>query len=178
MIDPEVSRLRRLRAAALRLRAIARAFSSRPYALNDFLLVRGAGASWRIARAVSGRLKAHPYASYQQDAGFGQQLCDSLFASFLALGIRSRVRALTQYESRLYALARQLADVRALTWSPDLSESLSRSQIEIQVLLEAMARETPGTSDAVLLPHGCAVAASGAGNFSSSIEGDWPYLAF
>src|ERR1039458_3829146 len=76
MIDPDVSRLRRLRAAALRVRAIARALSSRPYALNDFLLGRGAGASWRIARAVSGRLKAHPYASYQQDAGFGQQLCD------------------------------------------------------------------------------------------------------
>lgn len=178
MIDPEVSRLRRLRTVAFRVRAIARTLGSRPYALNDSLFGRGAGASWRIARAVSGRLKAHPYASYQQDAGFGQQVCDALFASFLALGIRSRVRALAEYESHLCALARQLADVRALTWSPDLGASLGRSQYEIQALLEALARETGSTSDALPLPHGHAVAANGAGNFADPIEGVWPYLAF
>jgi hypothetical protein len=178
MIDPEVARLRQLRVIALRVRAIARTLSSKSYALNDSLLGRGARASWRIARAVSGRLKAHPYASYQQDAGFGQQLCDELFASFVALGIRSRERALAEYESHLGALARQLADVRVMTWSPDLGASLGRSQIEIKALLEALARETLSTSDPMPVPHGYAVAANGAGNFASSIEGDWPYLAF
>jgi hypothetical protein len=164
------------------VRAIARTLSSRPYALNDALLGGGAGASWRIARAVSGRLKAHPYASYQQDAGLGQQLRDKLFASFLALGIRSRVRALAEFESHVCALARQLADVRALTSSPELSASLGRSQNETKTLLEAVARgtvrEPPSTSDSIPLPHGCAVAASGAGNVATSIAGEWPYLAF
>jgi len=177
MIDSEVARLRRLRAVALRVRAIARMLGSRPYALNDSLLGRGAGASWRIARAVSGRLKAHPYASYQQDPGFGQQLCDSLFASFLALGIKDRPRALAKYESHLCALERQLADVRALTWAPDLSDSLSRSQYEINSLLEAVARETGSTYDSMQLASR-AVTANGAGDFTDPIDGVWPYMAF
>ncbi len=179
MIDPEVARLRRLRALALRARAIARTLGSRPCALNEPLLDRGAGASWRIARAVSGRLKAHPYASYQRDAGAGQQRCHTLMASFLALGIRSRVRALAEIESHLCALARQLADVRALTWSPELSASLGRSQVEIKTLLEALARETRGTSEhSMPAAQGRALAANGVRNLVDSIEGDWPYLAF
>jgi hypothetical protein len=178
MIDPEVARLRRLRAVALRVRAIARMLGSRPYALNDSLLGRGAGASWRIARAVSGRLKAHPYASYQQDPGFGQQVCDTLLASFLALGIKDRPRALAKYESHLCALERQLADVRALTWAPDLSDSLSRSQFEIDSLLEAVARETGSRYDSMQLAPSRAVTANGAGDFTDPIDGIWPYMAF
>ena len=182
MVDPEISRLRRLRAMALRLRAIACILRSKPYAANDVLLERAAGASWRIARAVSGRLRAHPYANYQQDAGLGQRLCDRLFANFLTLGIRTRAQALVKCEWHLGALARQLADVRALTWSPDLSESLGRSQFELSQLFDALARETLGTSGSMPLPHGCAVAVNGAGSFSGSIVsgtliGDWPYLA-
>ena len=168
MIDPEVARLRRLRAIALRVRAIARMFGSRPYALNDSLLGRGAGASWRIARAVSGRLKAHPYASYQQDPGFGQQVCDTLFASFLALGIRYRPRAMAKYESHLCALARQLADVRALTWAPDLSDCLGRSQVELNSLLEAVARETGSTHDRMQCGAGPTARGERSGEFRGS----------
>jgi hypothetical protein len=178
MVDPEVSRLRRLRAMALRLRAIACTLRSKPYASNEVLLERAAGAGWRIARAVSGRLRAHPYASYQQDAGLGRRLCDGLFANFLALGISTRAQALAKTECHLGALARQLADVRALTWSPDLSESLGRSQFELNQLFDALARETPGTSGSMCLLHGGAVAANGAGGFAGAIVGDWPYLAF
>lgn len=178
MIDPEVARLRRLRALALRVRAIARTLGSRPYALNDSFFGRGAGASWRVARAVSGRLKTHPYASYQQDAGIGQQVCDTLFASFLALGIRNRPRALAECESQLCALARQLADVRALTWAPDLSDSLGRSQVEISSLLETVARETGSTHDRMQWAPGRPLAANGAGNFADPIDGVWPYMAF
>jgi hypothetical protein len=182
MVDPEVSRLRRLRAMALRLRAIAHTLRSRPYASNEVLLERAAGAGWRIARAVSGHLRAHPYASYQQDAGLGQRLCDTLSANSLALGIRTRAQALAKTEWHLGALANQLADVRALTWSPDLSESLGRSQYELNQLFDALARETLGTSGPMPLPHGCAVTANGAGSFAGSIVagtivGDWPYLA-
>lgn len=182
MIDPEVSRLRRLRAIALRVRAIARTLDSKPYASTDVLLARVAAASWRIARAVSGRLRAHPYASYQQDAGLGERLCHRLFANSLALGIRSRGQALAKCERHMSSLARQLADVRALTWSPDLSESLGRSQFELNELFDALARETHGRCGRNLVPHGCAAAAIGAGNFAGSIVagsvvGDWPYLA-
>ncbi len=178
MIDPEIARLRRLRALALRVRAIARMLGSKPYVLNDSLLGRGAGASWRIARAVSGRLKGHPYACYQQDPGFGQQLCDTLFASFLALGVADRPRALAAYESHLWALARQLADVRALTWAPDLIDCLGRSQLEINALLEAVARETGRTHDRLQLAPGRPLAANGAGNFANPLDGGWPYMAF
>ncbi len=151
---------------------------SKPYVLNDPLLGRGAGASWRIARAVSGRLKAHPYASYQQDPGFGQQVSDTLFASFVAFGAANRPRAMAAYESHLWALARQLADVRALTWAPDLSDSLGRSQIEINSLLETVARETGRTYGRLQSARGLPLAANGAGNFANPLEGGWPYLAF
>ncbi len=162
---------------ALLARTLARTLASKPYALNDALLASGAAVSWHIARAVSGRLKAHPCVNYQQDAGLVQRLCDRLFASFLVLGVKSRMGALVEYESKLCALARQLADERALTWSPDLSESLGRSQIALKALLAALARETLGASDPNPLPRGRAAAAGGAGNFTGSIGGDWPYLA-
>ena len=177
---------------ALRVRAIAHTLNSKPYASDDVLLAQIAGASWRIARAVSGRLRAHPYASYQQDAGLGEQLCHRLFANSLALGIRSRGQALAKCEWHMSSLARHLADVRALTWSPDLSESLGRSAFELSGLFDALARETHGSCGSGPLPHGCAVAANGAGNFAGSIVagslvagslvagslvGDWPYLA-
>ena len=60
MNDAEVVRLRRLRECALRSRAIARAMATNPQTKNDPLLIGGVGASWRIARAVSGKLKSHP----------------------------------------------------------------------------------------------------------------------
>ena len=69
MIDPEVARLRRLRGEALLVREIARMFESSQWAANESLLDRSACASWRIARVVSGRLRGHPYAEYQKDAG-------------------------------------------------------------------------------------------------------------
>ncbi len=178
MIDPEVARLRRLRALALRVRAIARMLGSKPYVLNDSLLGRGAGASWRIVRAVTGRLKAHPYASYQQDPGFGRQVSDTLFASFLAFGAGNRPRAMAAYESHLWALARQLADVRALTWAPDLSDGLGRSQFEINSLLEAVARETGRTDGRLQWAPGLPLAANGAGDFANPLDGGWPYMAF
>jgi hypothetical protein len=177
MIDPEIPRLRRLRAAALRVRAMGRALSSRPYALNDSLLSHSARVSGRIVRAVSGRLNAHPYLRYQQDAGVGRRVCNSVLAGLLTLGIRNRVRALTEYESQVRRLARQLADARALTLSQDLGASLGRSQLEIKALLEALAQETRSASDPVRLPDRPG-AASGLETFANSIQGDWPYLAF
>src|SRR5271156_3876896 len=140
MTDPEVARLRRLRGEALRVREVARALGSTQWA-ND-LLARGACASWRIARVVSGRLKAHPYLHYQRGVGLGSIVANRLFASFFAATTRNRVQALKRYESQLQALVRHLDDTRALSWSSDFSDTLGRSQYEFQSLLEDLAQIT------------------------------------
>src|SRR5271165_4116909 len=69
MNDPEVVRLRRLRQTALRMRALAFAFSVTRMGKQDPSFQRVAQASWRVARAVTGRLRSHPYVSYQRDPG-------------------------------------------------------------------------------------------------------------
>jgi hypothetical protein len=143
---------------------------------------RGACSSWRIARAVTGRLRAHPYARYQRDASIGCHLCNDLRAGLRAFTIRNRARALMEYEWQLRKLARQLDDARALTWSADLSDSFGRSQIEIRSILAALARETDSAVDTAhrsnLDAHRSNLDGSRSGEFAAPIEGDWPYLAF
>src|SRR6267154_716800 len=139
MIDKEVERLRRLRAAALRVRAVARAL--RP---GDTLLNRGRCAAWRVARTVSGRLRAHPYASYQKDAGIGVVVANSLAAANAALGVKTRHQGLLRFEAHLKSLAQDLSDVRADSSPSDLNDSFARSQIEIRALLAALGVETRG----------------------------------
>src|SRR5216683_901544 len=139
MFDKEVERLRRLRAAALRVRAVARAL--RP---GDTLLNRGRCAAWRVARFVSGRLRAHPYASFQKDAGIGVVVANSLAAANAGLGVKTRHQGLLRFEAHLKSLAHELSDVRALTCASDLNDSFGRSQIEIRSLLAALAYETGG----------------------------------
>src|ERR1700730_12699364 len=118
MIDREVERLRRLRATALRVRTVARALSHR-----DALLNRGRCAAWRVARTVSGRLRAHPYSSFQKDAGIGVVVANSLAAANAALGVKTRRQGLLIFEAHLKSLARELSDVRALTCAQDLNDS-------------------------------------------------------
>src|SRR5579859_7672700 len=107
MIDREVERLRRLRAEALRVRAIAHALGPR-----DALLNRGKCAAWRIARTVSGRLRAHPHDRFQKDAGIGVVVSNSLAAANAALGVKTRHQGLLRFEAHLRSLARELSDVR------------------------------------------------------------------
>jgi hypothetical protein len=180
MIDREVERLRRLRASALRVRAIASAlgpgtsFPGDPFS-GDPLLNRGRCAAWRIARTVSGRLRAHPYARFQKDAGIGVVVANGLAAANCVLGTKSRRRNLLRFEEELRALGRELADVRALTSASDLNDSFARSQVEIRSLLAALAFETGRAHAADAPPMTPAVAdARGAG----VVESDWPYLAF
>ncbi len=70
MIDIEVIRLRQLRNTALRARAIATALDAGHSGKVDSVLSRSALACWRIARVVTGKLRAHPYQSYQRDPGY------------------------------------------------------------------------------------------------------------
>ena len=178
MNDLEVARLRQLRSSALRVRAVARALSATRAAAEDPLLTRGACASWRIARVVSGRLKAHPYLRYQKDTSLGVIVLNGVLARWLALKSRNRLQALCEYETNLLRLARQLEDARALTWSTDLSETFGRSQTEIRSLLAAVAGETAASGSKRLPQPELSLADGGVGALSPAIEGDWPYLAF
>jgi len=170
MIDPEIARLRRLRNHALRVRAVARALGSTRWALEEPLLARGACSSWRIARTVSGRLKANPYQRYQKDVSVTGLVRNAALARLLALVARSRLQALRECESQLRRLSRLLDDARALTWSPDLSEAFGRSQLEIRSLMAALARETHSALDTESRAAGQ--------DLAPPIAGEWPYLAF
>jgi hypothetical protein len=175
MTDPEVARLRRLRGEALRVREIARELgSSQP--TND-MLARGAFASWRLARVVSGRLKAHPYLRYQRGVGLGSILANRLTACLVTATTRNPVQALKRYESAVQGLVRQLDDTRALSWSSDFSDTLGRSLYEFQSLLEDLAQVTESG-----MPTGSPAHATRAdglvGGLARGVEGDWPYLAF
>jgi hypothetical protein len=176
MIDKEVERLRRLRAAALRVRAVARALGH-----GDTLLNRGRCAAWRVARTVSGRLRAHPYGSFQKDAGIGVVVANSLAAANAALGVKTRHQGLLRFEAILRSLARELSDVRALTSASDLNDSFARSQIEIRALLAALGVETRGVYETrgVHLSVASAMAppVTNAGS-AITVDSDWPYLAF
>ena len=176
MIDKEVERLRRLRAAALRVRAVARALGH-----GDTLLNRGRCAAWRVARTVSGRLRSHPYASFQKDAGIGVVVANSLAAANAALGVKTRHQGLLRFEAILRSLARELSDVRALTSASDLNDSFGRSQIEIRALLAALGVETREVYETrgVHLSEASAMAPSVANAGSEiTVDSDWPYLAF
>jgi hypothetical protein len=175
MTDPEVARLRRLRGEALRVREIARALASTECA-ND-LLARGAFASWRIARVVSGRLKAHPYLRYQRGVGLGSILANRLFARVLAATTRNPLQALKRYESQLQRLVRHLDDTRALSWSLDFSDTLGRSLYEVQSLLEDLAQITE-SGVPTGLPTRATRTGALVGELARGVEGDWPYLAF
>ena len=65
MIDDEVMRLRRLRNTALRAREIAAMLDSNA-ADRSSVLSQSAVSCWRIARVITGRLREHPYPSYQR----------------------------------------------------------------------------------------------------------------
>ena len=168
MSDSEVGRLRRLRATALRVRAVARALGKTESMPQNSLCRRTGSAAWRVARAASGRLRVHPYARFQRDAGMGVILWNSMVAATVALGMRGP-QAVATFERLLRQLDRELDHTRALTWSADLSDTFGRSQLEIRALINDITgcRETAVG----------AVAASNPRGGEAPFESDWPYLA-
>jgi hypothetical protein len=182
MIDREVARLRRLRDEALRVRQIARRLAAARWGINDPLLNRGACASWRLVRVVTGKLIEHPYLRYQQGAGLGSLLGNRLAAEWIAVTRKDRSKGLKALALELQSLSRQLDDARALTWSTDFSDTLGRSRSEIDRLLQALAAESQGvTLEPRLRPvrtEDAPRADSLVGGLAQRLEGDWPYLAF
>jgi hypothetical protein len=200
MIDPEVTRLRRLRNTALRARAIALALSAgRPgndsRNANDSVFSRSALACWRIARVITGTLRAHPYQSYQREAGYWRSLYDRALAALIDAAARLRGGSFGRYSAQLQRVARELDDARALTWSPALSDAFGRSQSEIRALVkelaagvrqEAVARQEAGaqrqktaTREDPGLQSGPSIRLeAGGGREASQVATHWPYLAF
>jgi hypothetical protein len=177
MIDPEVARLRRLRAAALRVREVGRQLGSSRWAHDDVRFARGAGAAWRIARVASGRLAAHPYVRYQEGATLTELVRNRLAAGGLSMISKDLASGLRAFEAELGGLARVLEDVRALTWSTDFSDTLGRSLAELKTLIAETAVES--RSDTATERPAMLAAAHGEGlSLDESISGDWPYLAF
>ena len=177
MIDAEVLRLRKLRNVALRVRALAKTLDSDSME-GQSAFARSAVICWTIARIASGRLRAHPYLSYQQGPSPLRDVADGLIASLAAFNARRQNRRSSLCAQQLQTVAREVDDVRSLTWSPELSDALGRMQIQMRRLaneldLGALA-ETGG-----MMPRVKVV--SGADNGNSldeiAVDNSWPYLA-
>lgn len=164
MIDAEVMRLRRLRNAVLKARALAEALDSSAPRRNS-VFSRSAASCWQMARVISGRLRAHPYPSYQRPPGSLRTWVDELRARVLARMARDRKQRLRVLAGELHGVARELDDARALTWSTELSDTFGRSQIRMRRLIAELdgVRRVPVLTREI--PEG-------------DVEGSWPYLAF
>jgi hypothetical protein len=176
MFDAEVTRLRRLRNTALRVRAIAKNLNSNTVCANA-MPSRSAAGCWRIARAITGRLRAHPHLGCQQGPSLVRGACNYLSAAFVAGVARMQGRTLQCCSAQLRLLIRELDDARALTWSADFSDSLGRFQLQIRSLIkevEAAAQREAGTIGAA------ARAETRDCTAQPRAEGApiWPYLAF
>ena len=178
MIDAEVLRLRKLRNVALRARALARILDS-DSAEGQSVFGRSAVICWTIARVASGRLKAHPYLSYQRGPSPVRELADSVIASIVALNARRQNRRSNIYAQQLRTVAREVDDVRALTWSPDLSDALGRMQIQMRRLANELSLGALGEPGASMPPRAKVVACAETSCALDEIAADssWPYLA-
>src|ERR1700678_4752470 len=123
MIDTEVIRLRQLRNTALRARAIAVALNAL-HAESGSVLSRSALTCWRIARIITGKLRAHPYQSYQRDGGYLRSVFDGAVAALIGVLAKYRGGLFGRYSMRLQRVAREIDDPRALTLLSTLSAIL------------------------------------------------------
>lgn len=177
IFDPEVVRLRRLRNTALRARALAAVLNSKTVRPNP-VFSRSAAGCWRIARTITGRLRAHPHFSHHRGPGDVRGAYDCIRATWLGAIARYRGRSLQCCSAQLRLVIRELDDARALTWSPDLSDSLGRFQLQIRRVIEEVDaganREAGSQGDAASHADGrvCTVQPR------AGAAGNWPYLAF
>ncbi|MGB6354861.1 MAG: hypothetical protein WBF21_12845 [Steroidobacteraceae bacterium] len=194
MIDIEVIRLRQLRNTALRARAIGLALNARS-SDTDSLFAQSALACWRVARLITGKLRAHPYQSYQREAGALRSWYDRMLAALIGAAARVRGGSFGCFSPHLQRVARELDDARALTWSPTLSDAFGRSQSEFRGLLaqlstavraegtaraKGVAREEAALRSDAAVRRDASVRLEVAGNRGSPSQAaaHWPYLAF
>jgi hypothetical protein len=139
MIDAEVLRLRKLRIAVLRARALAYRLDGEQ-GRDDSIFSRTALTCWGIARYVTGYLSAHPNLRCQEGPSRRREWVDRLSASVTALATRQPAHRVRVLMAELERAARELDDVRAVTRSPELSDVLGRQQINVRRLLGRPAR--------------------------------------
>jgi hypothetical protein len=176
MFDAEVVRLRRLRNAALRARAIAKILNAEMVRPNS-VFSRSAAVCWRIARTITGRLRAHPHLSYQRGPSSVRAAYDSISAVWLGSIARYHDRSLQSCAAQLGLVMRQLDDARALTRSTDLSDSLGGLQMQIRTLIEEL-DEAAHWEAGSLDESSRAEARICTGEPREGASGNWPYLAF
>ncbi len=177
MIDAEVVRLRRLRDSALRARALAQALSdedSRVDSEVSSLISRSALVCWGIARSVSGRLRAHPYQKFQQGPSPVTAALDRASTVLTAGLAKQKDRKMSVLAKELQQVVREVDDTRALTWLPDLSDTLGRYQVLIRGLArDIAAAATTETGSRVEIAQATVARDAVA---SEAVE-NWPYLA-
>jgi hypothetical protein len=184
MIDTEVMRLRGLRNTALRARAIAAALNLGSAHRNS-VFSRGALSCWRIARVITGWLRAHPYLSYQQGPSEVRGLYDRISADLLGRVARYRGGSLHIFifADELRRVAREVDDARALTWSSELSDSLGRFQAQIRDLIKELDACTsdvgarPETAPRIAAHTAAPLRRDSARQHADGVAGVWPYLA-
>jgi hypothetical protein len=178
MNDTDVARMRQLRYAALKARALAAAMRS--YAApSDTVFSAGAVSCWQIARIVTGRLRGHPYLSYQRDASPLRAAYFQVGARLTAAASGQRGKRLQAFSNEMKRVARELDNARALTWSVDLSDTLGRLLAQIRRLIkeaDAGARREAGAL--VETDHRGVGDADAIGNNADDLAANWPYLAF
>jgi hypothetical protein len=116
--------------------------------------------------------------SYQQGHSALRGMADALIASFSALNARRQNRSVSICAQQLQAVAREVDDARALTWSPELSDALGRMQVQMRRLaneLDLGALEEGGG----LLPRAKILACAETSDVLEEMTADnsWPYLA-
>ena len=158
MIDAEILRLRRLRNAVLRARALAKRLDSEQGS-GDSIFSKTAVTCWASARFVSGYLGAHPNLSYQRGPSPAREWFDRVSASAIAWVARPAGRRMSLLAEELARAARELDDARALTRSPELSDVLGRLQVNVRRLLKPPTREQRQRRAEDL-----------------GLAGDWPYM--
>jgi hypothetical protein len=170
-MNNEVSRLRRLRKTVLKLRALALALhASKPSRLYE----RASVLSWRIARIATGKLRSHPFRSYQQDQGYFESGGDRFNAYVQGALANLRGRGMQTLLAEINAAARELDDARALALAADLSDALGRAQNDMRALIGEVRLQlcrSTGNTAAECNPQG-APRSSPASNSNPS-----PYLA-
>ena len=178
MIDAEVVRLRKLRNVALRARALGKALESD--SVDHDVFAEGAVLCWTISRIATGRLRAHPYLSYQQGPGQIRELTDRAVASVAALSARRQNRRFSVYAPQLQCVAREVADARALTWSADLSDALGRAQLQLRRLAKQIDAGVQHEVGSLGTPRITAIARApenGGALEELETQAHWPYLA-
>jgi hypothetical protein len=133
-MSDEITRLRKMRQAALDARVLARLLNDTER--RDSAAGRASVLCWRIARIATARLRAHPHRAYHSDPGLLEVLVGGLRALLFAAPAIYRKRPMSGLQQELLGLSRVIDDVRALTLSPDLSDTLGRGQVAMRQLLD------------------------------------------